>query len=72
MFLFPPNAVFALRLANAGCYVVAFAAALLILLSSPALQKSDGKSAMRFSLFVFGIVAFVVALGAAMYFFPLR
>ena len=63
-----PQAITGIRLVQALGMSVAFFAALLILLKSPAWQKGDVQTAGRLLLFVGAFVVFVFVIGAALYF----
>lgn len=63
-----PQAITPMRLVQALGMSVAFFAALLILLKSPAWGKGDTQTARRLSLFVGAFVVFVFVIGAVFYF----
>ena len=63
-----PQAITAIRSVQALGMSVAFVAALLILLKSPAWQKSDAQKAGRLFLFVGAFVVFVFVIGAVLHF----
>jgi hypothetical protein len=63
-----PQAITAIRSVQALGISVAFFAALLILLKSPAWQKSDAQTAGSLLLFAGAFVVFVVVIGAVLYF----
>jgi len=63
-----PQAITAIRSVQALGMSVAFFAALLILLKSPAWQKADAQTAGRLLLFVGAFVVFVFVIGAVLYF----
>jgi len=63
-----PQAITAIRSVQALGMSVAFFAALLIFLKSPAWPKGDAQTAGRLLLFVGALVVFVFVIGAALYF----
>jgi hypothetical protein len=63
-----PHAITAIRSVQALGMSVAFFAALLILLKSPAWQNGDAQTAGRLLLFVGAFVVFVFVIGAVLYF----
>jgi hypothetical protein len=67
-----PHAVSAIRAVQTVGMGVAFFAALVILLESPAFGKSDAKTAMRIFLFVGAFFVIALLLGALLYFAPWR
>jgi hypothetical protein len=62
-----PHAFTAIRSIQFAGMTVAFFAALVILLKSPALQKGDAKTAVRLLLFLGAFVLIAVLVGALLY-----
>ena len=62
-----PHAITAIRSAQAVGMSIAFFAALLILLKSPAWQTGDAKTAVRLSLFLGAFLLFAFVVGALLY-----
>jgi len=62
-----PHAITAIRSAQAVGMSIAFFAALLMLLKSPAWQKGDAKTAVRLLLFLGAFLLFAFVVGALLY-----
>jgi hypothetical protein len=63
-----PSSIAAIRSIQSGCMTVAFVAAIAILLKSPAFERADAKTALRFCAYIGTFAVVMLLIGGLIYF----